>query len=332
MSFDWIDFFERYGVEYVTQSPNIGRGEVGIKCPFCGPADPSQHMSINLEGRGWMCRRARGDPRHRGRSPVRLIRALTGCSAREAARLVGAPVLDGDASILDQVEALLGVREEEAPAPPREMREPREFRPFGDKPSARRFARYMRGRGFPESFLREMAPAGLRYCTLGPFAERVIFLVHQEGRLVNWTGRAISPGARRRYQAHTPDPELAERWGLEPAALSIERCLLWYDELLAGGDLLEVVEGPMDALKLRMLGRSATCLFTSAVSDAQLDLLRELAPRFERRAVLLDRGAEVEALTAAGRLAALGFSVEWLPPGASDPGELTRDLVREIGA
>ncbi len=42
MSFDWVDFLERHGIEYVTSSPNIGRGEVGVKCPYCGPGDPSR--------------------------------------------------------------------------------------------------------------------------------------------------------------------------------------------------------------------------------------------------------------------------------------------------
>ena len=98
------------------------------------------------------------------------------------------------------------------------LREPGEFRKFEGRPSGRPYLRYMVGRGFSEVFVRRAsAEMGLRYCTLGPFAGRVIFLVHQEGRLVNWTGRAISPRARRRYQAHTPDPEMAARWGLPPA-------------------------------------------------------------------------------------------------------------------
>ena len=330
MSFDWVDFFERHGVDYVTQSPNIGRGEIGIKCPLCGAADPSQHMSVNLEGRGWVCRR---DRRHHGLSPVRLIRALIGCSAQEAARLVGSPLLPGSADVLSQVEALVGPPQA-APAAgaPRLLREPHEFRRFSGKPSERPYMRYMVGRGFSEGFVRRAsAEMGLRYCVHGRFGGRVVFLVHREGCLVNWTGRAISARAKRRYQAHTPDPELAAEWGLEPADASIEGCLLWYDELLAGGQQLMVVEGPMDALKLRMLGFQATCLFTNALSGGQIDMLRELAPRFERRFVMLDSGAEAEMLQAASQLKALGFRPAWLPAGAGDPGELTPALRDQIG-
>lgn len=332
MNFDWVDFLERYGVEYVTSSPNIGRGEIGIRCPMCGRADPSQHMSINLEGRGWMCRRARENPEHRGVGPARLVRALIGCSVEEAARIVGSPLLPGAQSVLEQVEALVGGGAARAPLEAaRELREPPEFKKFEGKPSQRPYAHYMVGRGFPEKFLRRASvKMGLRYCTRGLFTGRVVFLVHQEGRLVNWTGRAVSSRAALRYRAHTPDPELAERCGLVPAALSIEQCLLWYDELLAGGPLLELVEGPMDALKLRMLGRSATCLFTNRPSRGQVDLLRELAPRFSRRVILLDRGAEAEALSASRELASLGFKVAWLPPGTDDPGELNSSSVKQL--
>lgn len=330
MSFDWVDFLERHGIEYVTQSPNIGRGELGIKCPLCGPSDPSQHMSINPGGRGWVCRR---DRRHHGVSPVRLIQALLGCSAQEAARLVGRPLLPGAADVLSQVESLVGPsRDLPSLESPRPLREPHEFRVFSGKPSERPYMRYMVGRGFSKAFVRRAsAEMGLRYCVHGRFGGRVMFLVHREGRLVNWTGRSISSRAKRRYQAHTPDPELAAEWGLEPADASIEGCLLWYDDLMAGGRELMVVEGPMDALKLRMLGCQATCLFTNTLSDGQVSMLRELAPRFERRIIMLDRGAEAAMMVAVSRLAALGFRPAWLPAGVGDPGELTQALRDQIG-
>lgn len=329
MSFDYIDFLERHGIEYKTNSPNAGRGEIAIKCPRCGEADPSEHLSINLEGRGWVCRRKCG---FRGVSPAPLVRTLLGCSAAEAARIVGAPLLPGAGDVLAQVEGLIGASATSSPEPARALAEPREFRRFeGRRPSERRFVSYLVGRGFEEEFVRRAsAEMGLRYCTLGPYAERVIFLVHQEGRLVNWTGRSIFKHARLRYKAHTPDPELAARWSLEPAACSVEGCLLWYDDLLAGGPMLMVVEGPMDALKLRAFGYQVTCLFTNALSRGQVDLLRELAPRFERRFVLLDCGAEAQMLEAVSRLASLGFRPAWLPRGVKDPGDLGPDAVSKI--
>lgn len=319
--FDWEQFFNAHGIEYVTSGPNIGRGELGVRCPFCGAADPSQHMSVNLEGHGWVCRRNRAE--HRGKSAARLVAALLGCSIGEAKRMVGEPTLPGAATALAEVEALLGPQVEQDEGAPRALDELREFKKFGSLPSARPYVRYMVGRGFSEKFLRRAsAEMGLRYCTRGPFGGRVVFLVHQGGALVNWTGRAISSRAFLRYRSLSPDPGRAARDGLPPAARPIEQCLLWADTLMAGGPLLEIVEGPMDALKMRMLGRRATCLFTNTPSRWQIDLLREISQRFERRVVLLDRGAEVQALRAATALAALGFRVGWLPRGVDDPGEL----------
>ncbi len=328
MSFDWQQFLEQHGIEYVTSGPNVGRGELGIRCPFCGPADPSQHMSISPEGRGWLCRRNRAE--HRGRSPIRLIRALIGCSAEQARQIVGEPALPGAGGVLAQVEALLGpaaevVREQVT------LREPPGFKKFGGLPSSAPFVRYMEGRGFGRTFLaRASAEMGLRYCVRGAFAGRVVFLVHAEDQLVTWTGRTISPRARLRYKALSADPEVAAHDGVAPAACSIEQCLLWRDDLARGGDLLYLVEGPTDALKLCMLGAQATCLFTNTPSRAQVDLLRGLAPRFRRRVLLLDRGAEAQAMRAAADLVSLGFAMAWLPHGADDPGELTRGLLEKI--
>lgn len=328
MSFDWPALLEQHGVEYVTSGPNIGRGHVGVRCPFCGASDPSHHMAISLEDRGWICRRERA---HAGKSPVRLVQALLGCTHEEARRLVGFPTMGASSGLLERVQAQLG-RAPEAPAAA-PLREPPEFKRFDAAlPSALPYARYMQRRGFPQDFLRGEATAlGLRYCVRGAQAGRVVFLVHQEGKLVNWTGRSLSPNARLRYRVLSADPEVAARDGLPAAPLSIERCLLFYDELRAGGRELFLVEGPMDALKLRLLGRQATCIFTSSPSRWQVDLLRDIAPGFDRRVVLLDRGAEAPTFKTTRELAALGFSAGWLPAGADDPGELTAKLLAKMG-
>lgn len=322
MSFDWERFFDQHGIEYVRSGPNVGRGELGIRCPFCGAADKSQHMSVNLEGRGWFCRRRQ----HSGHSPVGLVRALLGCSFEEAKRVVGDPVLPAVAGLLGRVRDMLA-RPDEAPAPA-ELREPPEFRALSDKPSCRPFLRYLVDRGFRRDFLlRDTEELDLCYAVRGPFGGRVIFLVRDEGRLVTWTGRTISGRQRRRYDALTTAPEFAARQGLQPAAATIGDCLLWQDELARPrSDALCLVEGPMDALKLRMLAGDLLqphAVFTNALSVAQVGRLREAAPRFRHRLLLLDRGAEGRALRARESLAALGFRVRWLPEGVDDPGELS---------
>lgn len=327
---DWPELFDQYGIEYATSGPNVGRGRIAVKCPFCGDADPSQHMSVDLAGQGWRCWRNHD---HRGRSPVGLIRALLRCSAEEARRLAGIGPAVRSAGLADRIRGLLEPVDAEG-APPSLLREPTEFRKFTDLPSARPFLRYLEGRGFPRQFVLAPADLGLRYAVRGGFGGRVVFLVHDLGNLVTWTGRTISRRQPQRYKALPTDEENAALLGCAPANLSIGSCLLWQDELLAGGNVLCISEGPMDALKLRMLGWGSgvrsTAVFTNSISDAQMNRLRIIVPRFQRSVLLLDRGAEGRTMRARQQLAALGVRAGWLPDGVNDPGELSPGMYAKL--
>jgi hypothetical protein len=132
----------------------------------------------------------------------------------------------------------------------------------------------------------------------------------------------------------TRDKELARRAGLEPAIGPPEDYLLWYDRLRkADADTLYIVEGPFDAWKVAVLGRRhgivATCLFTSKISQSQIDYLHELLPRFKHRYILLDQGTLPTVIKAVGELSSLGVKSKYLPPNVDDPGELDeRTLLR----
>src|SRR6185503_11264139 len=39
---DWEHTLSQHGVPYATRGPNVARGAIAVKCPFCGPADPSE--------------------------------------------------------------------------------------------------------------------------------------------------------------------------------------------------------------------------------------------------------------------------------------------------
>src|SRR5262245_59631880 len=96
--FDWPQFLTRNRIPFVTEGKNTPRGSIGIKCPFCGVADPSEHMVIRLSGKGWRCWR---DQSHSGSSPERLIQALIHCSLAAALELVS---LEAGAAISAGVE------------------------------------------------------------------------------------------------------------------------------------------------------------------------------------------------------------------------------------
>lgn len=321
MAFGWISFFDQHNIEYTSSGPSVVRGNIAIKCPWCGSNDQSQHLSINLEGKGWRCWRNHD---HSGRSPVRLVQVLLKCTFEQAEFLV-----NGTTSI--PIDFMSHVRRQLEPSKPIKQQDlmlPFAFRPFKNLPSAKRFVNYMLRRGFTE---REIWVCTKRYnmgyCTQGPFQGRIIFPVSYFGKLMSWTGRSIYSTAELRYKTLTTNKERAEREGLSPAVGPISHYLLWFDDLIkSDADTICLCEGPFDSLRLNVLGHQlgvvATCFFTSAPTSQQVELLHSLLPRFKNRYLILDRGAEGLALKTSFQLSPLGVEVRHLPPGVKDPGEL----------
>jgi hypothetical protein len=317
--FDWKTFFKGNRIEYQDESSR----EILIKCPWCGMDDPSHHLSVNLEGKGYRCFR---NSDHRGRSPARLIQVLLKCSIDHARALCGMSVaLPAGAGFMAQIKGLL--------EPPNKLditkcpRLPEEFKPLLDKPSAWPFLSYMKSRGYEfKDILQLSRTFDLHYCTSGPFRGRVIFLVKRHGKLLNWTGRAVSKDTIPRYRSHTTMPELAALLGLDPAAESISNLLLWHDLLeTSKAHTMVVCEGPYDALRVNHFGMHqgiiATCLFTMQASTAQIESLRDLIRhKFKRGVLLLDRGTLDKSVAIGMRLPELKVTI--LPDGTKDPGSI----------
>lgn len=336
-SFDWIGFLERHGIEYVIVGPNVQKNNVNIHCPWCGAGDPSHHLGISLVGPWWGCWR---NPEHRGKSAARLVQALLGCSLSEAHSLVGeAASLPSD--ILGAVEALvLGAADATSTFDKPGLSLPKSFLPIKDTASAKFYWRYLKERDYSDKQIRSLTKEfGIRYCRSGPFSGRIIFPVFYDGKLMTWTGRTIFPGESLRYKTLTVDADRASVLGLEPAAGNISEFLLWYDDLLADdNDTIFIVEGPFDALRVRILGRklgiTATCFFTSAPSQMQMGLFHALLPKYKRRFLLLDEGTVDKAMKIksafGGAASGIGVSVLLLPRGIKDPGELDKESFAEL--
>jgi len=71
--FDFKAFCDAKNIPYVTSGKNVSIGNFNIQCPFCGHADPSEHMGIEVATGYWGCWR---ESKHRGKSPQRLIMRL----------------------------------------------------------------------------------------------------------------------------------------------------------------------------------------------------------------------------------------------------------------
>jgi len=91
-------------------------------------------------------------------------------------------------------------------------------------------------------------------------------------------------------------------------------------------DTIYLCEGPFDALKVHALGQvhgiCATCFFTAAPTNRQIDLLHEILPKFRYRYLLLDRGTLPSALRIVSILQGLEVKAIQLPEHLKDPGEI----------
>lgn len=330
--FDLQRFFDQHGIKYRTSGANVSRGNIAIHCPFCGPDDPSEHLSVNIEGKGWRCWR---HPDHRGKSPARLVRALLRCSMDKAREIVGHSIFLPE-DFGDRVKAMFATAADMPIVD--ELPVPAEFRAFKGYPTSRPFVRYLRDRGFTDLQIGRMTNRyGMRYCTEGSYGGRIIFPVTYDGELVSWTGRSISRNATLRYKTLTTDEESADREGYRPALGAISHYLLWFDELEErGGEVLVLCEGPFDALKVDVLGRAdgirATCFFTAAPTEAQVDMLHTLARRFDRILLLLDKGTVSLGMRVSQQLSSVQVESAHMPKGLKDPGELqnTKQLLRLV--
>ena len=329
MPFDMIRFFDTRGIPYATAGVNVSRGNVATHCPFCGPADEGQHLSVSIDGKGWRCWR---HPDHRGKSPVGLVAALLNCSFEQAKQITGSDVFVPD-DFMNRMQALLYPQATPAKAQ-QELLMPPTFKRFTGLPSARPYENYLFERGYVRKDLERLSKRyGLRYAVAGPFRGRIIFPIRFERELMSWVGRTISRNQELRYKALSDDAERAEDEGLPAALGKLTDFLLWFDKM-RGGDALFLCEGPFDALRVDWVGRghgfNATCCFTAAPSRAQIALLHTLAPLYRRRFVLLDAGAAHTAMRVSAELSALRFEIATLPAGIKDPAEMKKRGLREL--
>lgn len=279
---DWRALLVEKAVPFIERGPNVKRGELNIRCPFCGPADPSHHMGINPENGWWACWR---NSQHRGKSPVRLLMALLHLPYRDVADMLGLSQDYVDPEGFDALAArILGMQKLEQGAKAsttRRLRWPRGFVRLQNYSWVRRHREYLRSRGF--SFLDDLIEDfDLRGTLDDPaFRDRICLPYRLDGSLVAWTGRAIGQ-AQIRYRD----------LDLEDCIVPIKHTLFLHDQASEGGKWLIFVEGPIDALKLTFYGQFvgvfAVALSTASISQQQVAQAVELADRFDNVGVMAD--------------------------------------------
>lgn len=312
--FEFQKFFDRRGIHYVTSGNNVKHGNINVKCPWCGPADPSEHLGINVTTGEWGCWR---NDQHRGNYPERLLVAVGRLTWDEAKLLVaeGQGTEIGFEALHKRAKKLFS-RIVEPPAGLEEIEYLGSISKIRRHGLRSRFFKYLQRRGFDQP--EKVAKAyGLRCAMSGSFRQRLIIPLTMNGKLIGWTGRAVGPTSLR-YKSH-------------PKGDAVKNLVYGFDDALQGGRVLAVVEGPIDRMKQDWYGRDvdvrAVGTLGANVSDAQVELILRLAPRFDRLVVVPDANLVSAGYKLVCRLAA-GRARLWpLPDGLEDPGAMASQQV-----
>jgi len=319
--FRWRELLDEQRIPFIDRGANVKRGEINIKCPMCGSADPSFHLGLNLDSGFWACWR---NESHRGKSPLRLIMALCHVPYWKAREIAGLSQDFVDPEGFDAIAARIlghsGILANEPKPTKQFLRLPRDFTPLTD-PLGWRHTRYLsdhRGFGRWTADLADRYELGFS----GEFAwrDRILIPYFIDGDLVTWTARAIGP-------AHIRYKDLSLDESLVPPKLTFFN----YDAIIKGGSVLVLVEGPLDALKIDMFGHAvgvrAVALSTNSMTDEQIYMLGDADGQFERIVVMMDQASTlgiVDSMRLRQKLGHLAnVTITPTPYGLKDAGEMS---------
>ena len=319
MRFEWARFIDTHGIDC---DPNVAKNNIHVDCPFCSDGAGRKHMGLHLKSSAWGCFKSGA---HRSSSsPVRLVSALLRCSYGEARSIVDDQdwVSDDFGKMREKLANMGKIDESEGRIRPYKL--PKElFRLRQGSRQSLPFFKYLKSRGLPPEVADHY---GLYGANDGEYRWRVVAPFRVKGTIVAATGRHIG--------------RATQRYHTMPAG-AVDKTVYNYDiaaALPADSDALVVVEGPFDAIVLDWLFErmdvpcSVVALAGLGYGPAKRAPILELAKSYRRVIVLLDRGAEAEAIRVAADLSAAGAParVKFMPEGVKDPGEFDIAHARDI--
>lgn len=322
--FDWLDLVERENIDYVDRGPNVKRGEINIKCPFCGSADPSHHMGLSLTTGFWACWR---NKMHRGKSPLRLLMQVLRIPYWKARQLAGLDEDYVDPEGFDAVAARILGKTQAYTSTENLQRDflalPDYFdiiRPTG---ASRMHWNYLKNtRKFEDWTMDVVEEYLLCFSRDSDMWYRVIFPYVTNGELVSWSGRDIGGTSDLRYR------DLP----LDDCLIPPKENLYNHDAIITGGKVLAVVEGPLDTLKIDLFGKGvgvrAVGLSTNSMSEEQLWLISEAAANFDSVVFIMDQKKSglgiVDSMRMRSEVSSIPNSrIMPVPLGKKDAGEFT---------
>lgn len=323
LDFDWVRFLEEHGIEYKSGGASTKAGNVYIECPYCADPGGEKYMGLSVDSSSWGCWK-RDTCGGRGKSPVRLIAKLLGCSTDAAALKCGWRVPEKD-DLQKAFDAAMAVMDRKVRVTTKLPELPEYEYDFPFEPldssdrSHRKPFRYLASK-------RDMDPKiveqlGLGYCPLSKcgsdymerrMGDRIILPISEiSGRVVGVQGRALGNHTIR-YDTRPGD--------LTSAVFNAGRAA-------EGGDLLVIVEGPFDALVLEHAAleydiRAHAVALMGLSFSKKMARLQRLAKRFKHTVVCLDKGEEFSTSLKLQEESPFGCRVVPPPDGAKDAGEL----------
>lgn len=316
---NWQRVLDTNHVEYIERGPNVRRGNLNIRCPFCGNADPSYHMGIDLSTGYWGCWR---NASHRGKSPVRLLVKLLNISFAKAMEMAGfdKDYIDPDGFTEAVAKFMNKLIVENAVT--KLLTFPEDFKQINPMGRTSKFWNYLVDvRGFADSDIPSLCrDYTLLASTGGLLKDRVVMPYVMNFELVGWTGRAIAESTIR----YKDIP-------LDEALVAPKETLYNHDCMLDKNRNLVVVEGQIDVLKMDFYGKDfgtrAVGISTNSMTDAQIYLLDEFSSNFKTVYFMLDNKTSfgiVDSMKLRQRVSQIrNAKIINVPFDAGDAGELT---------
>jgi len=302
MPTDWRRLLDEIGVPWVDRGRNHRAGNICIKCPYCGDADPSEHLLISEYIDAYFCHRSR---LHRGRDLVYLLGAIMPRSHyTERIRLLNRHNVTAIAAYTP------------AKSVPTDIEV--QWSRFIPATQNRKCIDYLYSRGFtdPDQLCRRY---DLRYAVAGRWAQRLLIPIHNaDGSIQTWTGRALHDGLSRRYDGPP---------GTSRSAVYIPR------PMRAIG---LIVEGPLDALKIAAptehMPISPIAMLGLGYTNERLERIYQDVMTCSTLYIALDRTVDTfDAVPLAFFPPGVRIAEAAIPAGFNDPGAMPEgEIVRWV--
>ena len=292
-----------FGVEFTETHSSVGKGTVGIDCPFC--SDSNKHLGIFLDRGNYSCWKcgAKG-------SLFRLLRILKNISFEEYSEQTGWKDRSaGHKVILDGIFHSL----KESRIIPSNMKEIEQYlRPIEKYYGIRQaLKRYIDERKLS---IKTLNQNGCFFAPLGPMKERIVIPIpHPSFNLkpIAYIGRAIQDSIRPKY--------------LLSAGFEKSHCL-YFNKPVNPDEPLFIVEGILDSWAFR--NYQAAAILGKVISTEQINQLVKL--EVNEIVVCLDGDAKIDCVKLARSLSSYFITSNILFPDKEDPWSLGFNKLKSI--